>query len=254
MRKLLVSLLAVSGASAFAMSNNLFQEFDNQASIGFGMNQAVSSFGTGRRAPGNIITQTNVLNLEAERLLNNGIWIDVNANMAFGAGPAGSSPYMNPSDYGLNGKVGYAFTMAGNQHLQITPYGLAGLNNNASNGLLSVDSNPQIANAFYYTLGAGGRVEYRINRAILLYADQLVAYNWDQSGPSFGIMPQNNMLYTSTIGAKFNIVKNFQLGVKGYYNNYQPQASNGVPAIAGGTFSQPQNAFGGLVSVGLTYH
>ena len=30
MRKLLISLLAVGSASAFAMGNNLFQEFDNQ--------------------------------------------------------------------------------------------------------------------------------------------------------------------------------------------------------------------------------
>jgi len=259
MRKLLISLLAIGSTSAFAMSNNLFQEFDNQASIGFGMNQSQSTFGFNSALPvhNDIITHTNFLNLEAERLLNNGIWVDVNANMTFGAGPVGLSPYLNPSDYGINGKLGYAFTMAGNQHLQITPYVLGGLNNAVGTDGFIPTANRQVANEFAYRLGAGGRVEWRINRAVLLYADQLVAYNWDQSGPLFGIMPQNNMLYTSTLGAKFNVVKNFQIGLKAFYDNYQPQATNfGVPAPGSGGapfFAQPIHNMGGLVSVGLTY-
>ena len=219
------------------------------------MNQATSTFGTNPGVPGNIISQTNVINFEAERLLNNGIWIDINANMAFGAGPAGLSPYSIANDYGINGKVGYAFPML-NQHLQIIPYALIGLNNTASagGGLIALTANPQIANSFVYTGGIGGRLEYRINRAVLLYADQLVGYNWDQSGPQFGIMPQNNMLYTSTLGAKFNIVKNLQIGVRGYYNNYQPMAGNMIVTPIATSFApQTQNSFGGLVSVGLTY-
>jgi hypothetical protein len=252
MRKLLISLLAVSGASAFAMSNNLFQEFDDQVSIGYGMNQANSTgFAPGA---GNLIGQTNVINLEAERLLNNGVWIDINANMAFGAGPAGASPYANPSDYGVNGKVGYAFTMA-NQHLQITPYGMVGLNNNASS-MVAINgvANPQGANLFAYTAGGGARIEYRANRWFLLFADQSLGYNWDQSGPLGGVMPQNNLFYTSTLGMKFNVVKNFQIGLRGYYTGYSPQASNAVPGTGGFiTVPQAQNAFGGLVSVGLTY-
>ena len=258
MYKLFIGLLAISSSAVFAVNNNLFQEFDNQVSIGFGMSQARSSFGTNPRVVDKTaVSQTNIVNLEAERLLNNGVWIDINANMAFGAGPVGASPYVNPSDYNINGKVGYAFTMA-NQHLQITPYGLVGLTNIISSAIPIVAAptvaNPQIANIFAYTAGIGGRIEYRISRAILVYADQLAAYNWDQSGPTQGNMPQNFVVYTSTLGAKFNIVKNFQIGIKGFYNNYQPQASNFVtaPPITG-FLAQPQNAIGGLISVGLTY-
>ncbi len=190
-----------------------------------------------------------MVNLEAERLLNNGIWIDLNADMAFGAGPTNYGNSNGVSNYGLNGKVGYAFPLL-NQHLQLTPYLLAGVNNNAQaadNFAVANQPSQFTANQLFYTGGVGGRLEYRINKIFLVYADQLVAYNWDQTGYNYGVMPQNNVQYTSTLGAKFNIVDNFQLGVKGFYTNYQQQASNSGYTLQG------ENGFGGLVTVGLTY-
>ncbi len=258
MRKLLISLLAVSSTAAFAVANNSeLQEFDNVANIGWGMNQTTSSYGTAAGAPGKPVTTGNVLQLEAERLFNSGVWVDVVGNMQFGGGPSsafGTNAYNGPS-YGINGKVGYGFALA-NQHLMLTPYGQVGLNNNAAtqvNELVFTTSTPGvIANNFVYTAGVGGRLEYRINRAIQLYADQNALMNWDQSGMNFGIMPQNYQNFTSTLGAKFNLAPNFQLGVKGYYTVYNNLASNSILNVPS-AFAQRQNEFGGLVTLGLTY-
>ncbi len=258
MRKISFILLLLSSIVANAQSNAPFQEFDNRASIGYGMQQTTSGYGTTSTIPVNswVYSKSNILNFEVERLMDAGIWVDVNANMAFGAGPVSRNAITGSnggtyqsSDYGINGKVGYAFTMA-NQHLQITPYAALGVNS-MSGSIQYVTSTPGVsANNFAYLGGAGGRIEYRINRAILLFADQLVAYNWDQSGPIGGVMPQNMITLTSTGGAKFNLAPNFQLGVQGVYSNYQPLASNKTST---GFMMQQQWSIGGLVSVGITY-
>jgi hypothetical protein len=258
MRKIIFGLLSVSAVSAFASQNSLFQEFDNRASIGYGIQQNTSGYGSSRSIPVNswVYSKSNILNLEAEHLMDIGIWVDVNANMALGSGPVNRNPITGSnggtyqfSDYGINGKVGYAFTMA-YQHLQIIPYAALGMNN-VSNLIQYIPSTPGVsANSFAYLGGVGGRLEYRINRTILLFADQLLAYNWDQSGPRGGVMPQNMVSLVSTAGAKFNLAPNFQLGVQGVYSNYQPQAGN---ATAAGFMMQPQWSLGGLVSLGITY-
>lgn len=254
MRKILVSLLAVGSTSVFAAAADYsqFQAFDNQVSVGYGMQSSTSTAVGGGN---NVTSNNNNVYLNGERLLNNGVWVNVVANMAFGSGETQNSAIQN--NYGVNGKVGYAFPIA-NQHLLLTPYALAGLNNNglvqynlASPSGQPVTSSANTSNQYFYTGGLGGRIEYRINNAILVYGDQSVAYNWDQSGPQNGIEPQNNILFTSTAGAKFNIVKDFQLGVAGFYQNYQPQASGS--GLNGIQVSQPQDGLGGLVTVGLTY-
>lgn len=264
MKKLLVSLLAFSGSSAFASDYSQFQDFDNQISIGYGMqSQNTTAYGGGS----NNYSTSNLVQLEGERLLNNGVWVNLDAQMVFGQGSTtagtgydGAFPQQQQpvqSNYGFNGKVGYAFPLAG-QYLLLTPYGAAGLNNNAiagqQNGANIGDKGAlgTTANQLYYTAGAGARLEYRINKAIEVYADQLVAYNWDQTSYASGIQPQNLYAFTSTIGAKFNLVKDFQLGVRGFYQNDQMDASSGNPAGTG-AYPQPQTSIGGLVTLGLTY-
>jgi len=252
MRKILFSLLAVSSSVSFATDYSQFQAFDNQISIGYGMKEdQTTKFNGGT----NNIADSSMVNLEGERLLDNGIWIDLNANMTFNQGAA--NVYKNPviSNYGFNGKVGYAFQVA-DTHLLITPYGIAGINNNELSLVNLYNDNDSIsqpgyavANQYYATIGGGGRLEYRINDYILVYGDQNVAYNADQTGYTNGA--QNVYSFTSTIGAKFNIVKDFQLGVRGFYTNYQPSASSSDGD--GEALSQPQSSMGALVSVGLTY-
>ena len=264
MRKLLVSLLALSGSSAFAWDYTQFQAFDNQVSVGYGLQeQSTTAYGGGN----NNISSSNLVQLEGERLLNNGIWINIDAQMVFGQGPTSvgqgydsAFPQVQQpvqSNYGVNGKVGYAFPFA-NEHLLVTPYGTAGLNNNGVAGqqtaaTVAGDQNSitTTANQLYYTAGGGARIEYRINKAIELYADQSVTYNWDQSTYSTGIEAQDLYAFTSTLGAKFNVVKDFQIGVKGFYVNDQMIGSSGDPGY--GAAPQPQNSIGGLVTLGLTY-
>ncbi|MCX8513950.1 MAG: hypothetical protein RL017_932 [Pseudomonadota bacterium] len=255
MRTLLLSLLVVSSSVSFAADYSQFQAFDNQISIGYGMKEdQVTNFNGGT----NNISDSSMVNLEGERLLNNGIWIDLNANMTFNQGEANiaNNPVINK--YGFNGKVGYAFQVV-DSHLLLTPYAIAGINNNGVAAINSYNDGEQIlskssnvvANQYYASGGAGGRIEYRINDSILVYADQDLVYNWDQVGYINGVQPQNLYSYTSTIGAKFNLVKDFQLGVKGFYTNYQPDASTSDGA--GNALSQAQSSMGALVSVGLTY-
>lgn len=251
MRKILLSLLAISATSAFALTNNAdFQAFDNEANVGFGAtNVDVKGSGAYRNAAA-INQQAGLVNLEAEHLFNNGMWVDVNANTSFDQG----NGQTNSSNYGVNGKVGYALTF--NSHLQLTPYGTIGLNNNGLSGLNAplsgapIGSNSYVtADQMFLTGGVGARLEYRINHTVLLYADQDVVYNSDQSTyGSFG-GAQNNYQETSTLGAKFNIVDNFQLGIKGFYNAYQFQTTAGPSnnAIA------VEDGYGGLVTLGFTY-
>lgn len=130
MRKILLSLLAISATSAFAFGNNTdFQAFDNEANIGFGItSNDVKGAGGLLGGYSAINQQAGLVNLEAEHLFNNGVWVDVNANTSFDQGNGnGTLGAQNASNYGINGKVGYAFTF--NSHLQVTPYGLVGLNN-----------------------------------------------------------------------------------------------------------------------------
>ncbi|MCX8513952.1 MAG: hypothetical protein ORN24_00105 [Burkholderiales bacterium] len=262
MRKILFSLLALGSSASFATDYSQFQAFDNQISIGYGMKQDEAT-SPNLGVNGNQISDGSMVNLEGERLLNNGIWIDLNANMNFNQGEANVANNPVISNYGFNGKVGYAFQVA-DAHLLLVPYGIAGLNNSGL-GVINIvaldndhtnfleDASSVLANRYFVTTGAGGRIEYRINDYILVYGDQNMAYNWDQTKYNNGFQAQNTYSYTSTIGAKFNIVKDLQLGVRGFYTNYQPDAS--ATSNSGGPFklSQAQSSVGALVSVGLTY-
>lgn len=271
MRKILIGLLSVSGASAFAVNNGAFQQFDDEYNVGYGVANTQFTNGSGNQT----LQQSQFMTLEVERLFDMGIWMDVSANLVTsqnslgnqatgtGQGNSGISGFpgmpssQDPNFGGVNAKVGYAFPILP-EHLQVTPYALAGRNTNLAMSTIVSNGFANVTNDYYYTGGVGGRIEYRINNHILVYGDQLASYNWDQSAPVGGIPPQNNMVWVSTIGAKFNIVKNLQLGVNGFYKNYQAEAA--VPAATpsnngGGTTTiyQPTSTIGGLVTIGLTY-
>lgn len=276
MRKILAGLLTLSGASAFAVNNGAFQQFDDQYNVGYGVSNVTFANGGSQET----LQQSQFLTLDVERLFDVGVWLNVNAdlvlsqnslgNQASGTGNGnsgiGTMPGMpasqDPNFGGVNFKVGYAFPVIP-EHLQITPYVLGGRNTNLAMSSIVSNGYANVTNDYYYTGGVGGRIEYRINKYILLYADQLASYNWDQSAPVGGVQPQNNMIWTSTLGAKFNVVKNLQLGLSGFYNNYQAEASppNPTPSNNGGntssgslyTIYQPQSSIGGIVTVGLTY-
>ncbi len=276
MRKIIVGLLSLSSASVFAVNNSAFQEFDDEYNIGYGWSQMTLQNGSANQT----LQQNQYMTLEVERLFDMGVWLDVGANLVLSqnslgnqaqgtgngqsgvAGQPGMPASQDPNFGGVNAKVGYAFPVL-SQNLQVTPYALAGRNTNLAMSAIVANGYNNVSTDYYYTGGVGGRIEYRINKYILVYGDQLISYNWDQSGPSAGVEPQNVMNYVSTLGAKFNVVKNLQLGANAFYNNYQQMAAAPTPTSSnnGGTASngqlttiyQPQSSFGGVITVGLTY-
>ena len=276
MCKILITLLTISTGVAFAVKNSAFQAFDNQYNTGLGVNNITLYNGGNQQS----LSQSQYMSLDVERLFGLGIWFDINANLVLsqnnlgtkapGTGMASSDkkdyPGMpasqDPNLGGVNAKIGYAFPIIP-ERLQVTPYGLVGRNTNLSMSTIVSNNFNNVTNDFYYTGGLGARIEYRINKNILLYADQLAVYNWDQSAPIGGIPPQNNMVWTSTVGAKFNPYKSLQFGLQGFYTNYQAEAStpsatptnNGGPTDIGGLYAiyQPQSSIGAQISIGLTY-
>ncbi|MDQ5921490.1 MAG: hypothetical protein QG673_1548 [Pseudomonadota bacterium] len=277
MRKIVIGcLLYVSGTAAFAVSNSAFQAFDDEYNLGYSV--ANTEFTNG--ANDQTLQQSQAVNLEVERLFDIGVWMDVDANIVVSqnslgnqasgtgqgnsdtAGYPGMPSSQDPNLGGINAKVGYAFPILP-EHLQVTPYVLVGRNSNLAMSTMVSNGYENITNDYYYTGGIGGRIEYRINQYVFVYGDQLASYNWDQSGPVGGVQPQNNMAFVSTIGAKFNVVKNLQLGIRGFYTNYQAEASPPSPTSSnnGGTNSngdlvtiyQPTSTLGAMFSIGLTY-
>jgi hypothetical protein len=266
MHKILTALLALCGASAFAISDYAaFQQFQNEYNLNYTYSQA--SLENGGHFNDALAT-TQYLGLEVERLFNNGIWGDVNAQMAIISGTNQGQGYgsgqNNPGQTGnallnqnfdlggLNAKVGYAFDLIHN-HLLLTPYGLIGRNTNLAQSVVRSNFDANITKDAFLTGGVGARLAYRINRSIMVYADQDATYNWDQSGPEGGIMPQNVVSYDSEIGAKFRVAKKMLLGVAADYTNYNYMATPPLDGHMGVSVYRPINVWSGTASVGLTY-
>ncbi|HLX55116.1 MAG TPA: hypothetical protein VKR58_14315 [Aquella sp.] len=259
-----IALLSIAAASVFASDNiynNRFQDFDNEMNIGYGQVQSIfGPYITPTSSSGTITSTVNMVDLEVERLFNNQVWVDVTANMSFGAGPTGipTPPgqvnFATPVNYGFNGRVGYAFSLVKN-HLQLTPYGILGVNNVFNSVVTPVTkfANPVSTDQYEYTMGLGARLEYRVNNTFLLYADQTAIYNWDASGIQNGKQSQNNMAATSTLGLKVNLVQDLQLGLKGFWTAYAPQSGAGMSIGGGYQMYELQTAVGGMITAGLTY-
>lgn len=271
MKKYLIILFAVFATSVFARSNESavvnnnysFQQFENEYNLGFGYNTATLVNGEHDTSGYN----ENTFNLEVERLFNNGIWLDGNFNMVTsysqenlgnsGNGGSGSGvPFgQNPFMYGFTLKGGYGFQLI-KDTLQITPYAMLGRTSNLAASTVGANGGENnIASDFFYTGGIGTRLNYRINNTIMLYADELYTYNWDNSGAIKDIQTEvygksyaaTNYELTSTIGAKFNVWQNLQLGAYGFWTYYQPQSN-----ISGDIYT-PNNIFGIMATIGLTY-
>lgn len=260
--KLLAAIMVVTG-SGFAVDNGTFQAFENEYNIGYGYQQGTLINGYGDTSS----FSAQSLNLEVERLFDNGIWIDANFNMVtnysqpnlgyLNGGNGSQVPYgQDPFMFSLTGKAGYAFQVISNR-LQLVPYAMFGRTVNWSTSTVIANGGQNMADDYFYTGGLGGRINYRISPVILVYADELYTYNWDNSGAVKSIQTSTdlygksyaatNYMFTSTVGAKFNVWRDLQLGANAFWNNYQPQSN-----ISGIMYS-PTNTFGGMLSVGLTY-
>lgn len=259
MRKCLTCLFAATAVSAYAANSTIdsnryqaFQEYDNEYNAGFGVTSGnLTNGSTGG------VNNTQYVNLEIEHLFNMGVWFDVNANLLTyysqaidPATPAvAQTTGSQPNFGGLNINVGYAFPLV-KDTLMLTPYGTVGRNTNISSYILANQpTNINLTNDYFWSVGAGARLEYRINSTFDFYLDQNAVYNASQA-PTNGLAPNDNYQYTTTLGAKFNLYRNFQLGAKAFYTgNYFTQSLT----TGSGTALVPQSSVGGLVSVGLTY-
>lgn len=281
MRKVLFFLLGTCLVSAFAATNNgnalqqnsdnansnnidsnaAFQQFENEYNIGLGYSQGGLINGSQQTSSYN----ENMFNLEVERLFDNGIWLDGNFNMVTGysqedLGPlnggadSGSAFGQNPFMYGFTLKAGYGFQLV-TDTLQIIPYAMLGRTSNLATSTVNANGDQSMASDYFYTGGLGTRLDYRVNSTIMLYADELYSYNWDNSGaikniqvPMYGkTYAATNYEFTSTLGAKFNVWRSLQLGVNGFWTNYQPQSN------ISGLMYTPDNIFGMMATIGLTY-
>lgn len=271
LKKFLIgSIFAIGSSVVFSADNSQFQQFENEYNVGYEYQSGTLINGTGNTS--NYTAQ--LLDIEVERLFDVGVWLDGNYSMVTNysqpnLGPLnggnGSSnqqyPYasafgQDPFMFSLTFKAGYAFQVVNNK-LQLTPYVMAGRTINWATSTVVANGGNNLSSDYFYTGGLGGKISYRLNSTILIYADELYTYNWDNSGAVKEIQTQpqlygksyaaTNYTFTSTVGAKFNVVKNLQLGINAFWNNYQPQSN-----IASVVYT-PTNNFGSMVSVGLTY-
>ena len=260
LKKSFAAYLFIMAGGAIAVDNSGFQQFQNEYNIGYGFQQGTLVNGY----QGSSTLSDQSINLEVERLFNDGIWIDANFNMVTsynqpnlgtinGGNGSGMAYGQDPFMFSVTGKVGYAFQLLNS--LQLTPYGMFGRTNNWAASTVVANGGQNMSDDYFLTGGLGARLSYKINPVILLYADQLYTYNWDNSGAVKTIQTvtygksyaATNYEFTSTLGAKFNVWRQLQLGVNGFWNNYQPQSN------MSGLMYSPTNSFGGMVSAGLTY-
>lgn len=275
MRKLCI-LLGLSSLSNFVFAVNsaestvvsseyqAFQQFDNQLNIGYGATYGNLTNFYGQNAN----YGTTMVNIGIERLFDIGIWGKIDASLMTGysnfnssnpnalTGPLGQDPSVG----NINLKIGYAFPLIKNS-LLLTPYGLIGRNTNLTSN--SLNNNQGSANGvnilttnvtadYFLTTGFGGRLEYRINNVFDLYFDQNALYNSDRSGPNSQYTSATNYQLVSTVGAKFNVWKNLQLGLQGFYTYTQLSGAINTSATQPYQLYQ-QNQVGGLASIGITY-
>lgn len=261
MGKVLALGLCSLATSAFAVSSGIsessqyfaFQQFDRQYSLGFGVTSGQLSNGTNSAT-----NNTQFVNVDVERLFNVGVWMDINAYLltyySQAADPAvptlGVTTGSQAQFGGLNAKVGYAFPLL-KDTLMITPYAVLGRNVNLSSySLAAAPSTANLTQDYFWTFGGGARLEYRINNIFDFYLDQSAVYNASQAPTTQGLPANNNYAYTTTLGSKFNLYRNFQLGGQLFYTgNYFTQSLT----TSSGTAFVPQSTVGGMISVGLTY-
>jgi hypothetical protein len=268
MRKFLSFVLASAATVSFAANPSdsvtppansnpysAFQQFDREYNLGYSIVSGNVSNGKS-----NGVYNSQAMNLEVERLFDLGVWMDVSASLltyySQAADPSlpslGTTTGSQPNFGGVNAKVGYAFPLI-KDTLLLTPYGLVGRNTNLSSyTLVNSGQTTNLTQDYFWTAGVGARLEYRLDHIFDFYLDQSAAYNASQAPTVQGLAPNNNYAYTTTLGAKFNLYRNFQLGAKAFYTNYY--FTQGLTTVTpAGVASVPTNELGGMLSIGLTY-
>lgn len=270
----LLMLLSLLNSTSFIFANDInlsnFQKFNNQIGIGFSFNQTTMANGINNQ----VLQQSQYNNLEVEKLFNNGIWAKINASMmvttnslgnkATGTGmgykfPASQDPFVG----GFNAKVGYSkIYQMYQKDLLFTPYVLIGRNTNLAMSTILANDQSNVTNDYFITTGLGMHLQYIVNKIVNIYFDQSWVYNFDQSQPINNIPAQNIQVFNSTLGAKFNVWQQLQLGGNLFYNNYQyDQTAIHNTSIQGGSDNnllpvgvyRPAYNFGIGITVSMIY-
>ncbi|RTK99058.1 MAG: hypothetical protein EKK57_10440 [Proteobacteria bacterium] len=269
----LLLLIAMSSTAVFAapveesatvaLDNQAFQKFDDQFYLGWGATYGNLTNAYGENANYGMTT----IGFGVERLFDMGLWMRFDGTMMIGYSNFNSSnpnaitaPLgQNPSIANLDMKIGYAFPVV-KDTLLVTPYGLVGRNTNLSSNSLNNNmstgsdgtTTPTINTTedYFLTGGIGGRIEYIPADWVELYFDQNALYSSDQSQPTSTYSSMSNFSFTSTLGAKFNVWQELQLGASAYYTRYA--------LVNSATYAQqyqlnPQNDIGFMATIGLTY-
>ncbi len=242
--------------------NQAFQDFDNQYYIGYGLGYGNTKNGYGQRAA----YSTNSVGFGVEKLFDMGVWIafdgvmvsdyvNHSSNPNAQANPVGQDPMLAALDV----KVGYAFPVL-KDTLLLTPYGTFGRNTNISSTSLKDNMTPDGGGTntitvnstkdYFLASGVGGRLEYRVDSVFDFYFDQNFVYNIDMSNPNAQYAPMSNISLNSTLGAKFNVWRELQLGAQTFYSY---SALTHTLANSQQYDLVPENTVGGMITVGLTY-
>lgn len=270
MKKFKILGLLASGliSNAFAAESSVysnFQAIDNQYNIGYGFN--FGSTKDSANQTGSFTGQS--LNIEMEKLWDEGVWLDVSANVItayYQTNNPTSNPYINNGNIsgsnanfgGVNAKLGYAVPVA--SKFLVTPYVLGGRNTNVSTYALDNIALQQknIVDSYFWTGGLGGRMEYLPKPNLDLYFDFAAVYNLSMTPIQAGVFSGNPSYgsFSPTVGFKYNVYKELQLGASAYYavnfaqDNLDYVGTSGIPSYS---YYKATNNYGAAVTLGMTY-
>lgn len=248
---LIIQSFAYSAAIDEVEGNQLFQNFDNQISIGYNFNSLNTynpKFGAVRQT-----SNTSAVNIHLEQLFDSNVWLGVDGNFIFNASQSGNNAFglLNsiqafglPSS--LTGKAGYSFNWS-SIGLQVIPYLTTGVVLNYNGASFPYSG---FSNSYYISYGGGAKIEYVITRDFSLFFDQMIGYLNDRSTSPVN---QSAINYASTLGVKYNMTDAFQIGLQGSVAQLNTTGNIGNDAANLVYRNSNQTSYGGTISFAYLY-
>ncbi|MCC2625558.1 MAG: hypothetical protein K0R14_1431 [Burkholderiales bacterium] len=232
--------------------NLLFQNLDNQISIGYGyttMNAYNPNFSST-----NYTTNASSINVHLEQLFDSNVWLAVDGGFLFSANQSGNSDFSfggSTRSFGipgsLTGKAGYSFNWS-ELGLQVIPYLTSGAILNYNGSSFTYDG---FADSYYILYGGGARIEYAITPDLSVFFDQMVGYLDSQGTP---VVNQSAMNYISTLGIRYNVTDVFQIGLRGTLNQLDTVNNIGADTASLIYRNTNQTSYGGIISFAYLYN
>ena len=236
-----------SNTSLHNYTNQYLAKFDNSYAIGYGLASANNSYSSGSNST--INSSIQFINIDFSHIFDNNVYTSINGQLITKLTQSNTinstSSYLAPTYFGFPGSatanVGYA-VMLQNTNAQVIPYLNAGIvaDINSYNALQTTSLSYILSHDYFLQYGAGARLETAMTRDCQLYFDQLFAELDDQS--TLGLSGWRS---TSSLGTKYRVVDNFEIGVKGFYDIFQPNSSQ--------NYAANQTTYGAIFSIGMNY-